>query len=410
MAISYNCPHCGQRFDVRDDLAGETGSCASCGETLTVPDPNNRFTGAAASDTFRFKPGFWGVVFVGGSFLMLLCLLLPAVRTVSERPRKNYCINNLKNLGLAMHNHHDVHQRLPLASSESRSGQPGQINGPNPAGYGWTVALLPFLEEQALWDRLAKSSSGWQVPPFDPQVTPVYATVPIGLLRCTSGAGLEHVRTAETEYQEHPTSAGMLPPARSTYVAFAASHVTNTTGSGAAQLFDASLGGGEYDGNGIIPFPKSTGSFHEGLGLNAATDGTSKTVMLCETREQGYAAWVDGQATWVVGAWPGNAQVPDVTQTADGFLGWSDEDARSRTALNVGQPHNSTKGDAYMTAAQYGAQFDRRWGPSSHHEYGAVNHVFVDGHVQSIVPDRIDRNVYLRAISRAGGEPIDTDW
>ena len=401
MTITFACPHCGQNFDVDESHAGNRGPCAKCGKLLAVPDVENRFAGAAASDRFRFKPGLWGVLFAGSLLLMVVALAVSAISTARQHAHRNRCISNLKHLGFAMHNHHDVHKRLPLASTEPRTGQPGMAGGPNPAGFGWTVALLPFLEEEPLYRQLESATGQWQYEPFDPLSKPELATTVLPILKCSYDQGPEHVDPSISEYQEVQTPQGKLAPARSTYVAFAASHFTNNRGLG--QLFEPASSPSGFDGNGAIPFPLVTSDFHQGLRLNAITDGTSKSVMLCETRERGYAAWIDGQATWVVGAWPGSKQTPTETGAADGLLGWPDTDTTGRTTLALDPKVYPQV--TYLNAKQYGSQHDRMFGPSSDHTGGVVNHAFADGHVSSIWPD-IDRNLYLRLISRDGGEAV----
>jgi prepilin-type N-terminal cleavage/methylation domain-containing protein/prepilin-type processing-associated H-X9-DG protein len=75
---------------------------------------------------------------------VLVGLLLPAVQAAREAARRASCQNNLRQLGIANHNYHDVHQTFP----------PGWINMPNsPANqetWGWNAFLLPFIEQENL--------------------------------------------------------------------------------------------------------------------------------------------------------------------------------------------------------------------------------------------------------------------
>jgi prepilin-type N-terminal cleavage/methylation domain-containing protein/prepilin-type processing-associated H-X9-DG protein len=78
---------------------------------------------------------------------ILVALLLPAVQAAREAARQTQCRNNLKQIGLAI---------LNYASTNRESLPPGGItNGPccgTPSGTCWTISILPFVEEQALYD------------------------------------------------------------------------------------------------------------------------------------------------------------------------------------------------------------------------------------------------------------------
>jgi len=75
---------------------------------------------------------------------VLIALLLPAVQQAREAARRSQCKNNLKQLGLAFHNYHDVHQTFPMGAM-----------APYWKG-NWRFSLLPFLEETALYNQLTR--------------------------------------------------------------------------------------------------------------------------------------------------------------------------------------------------------------------------------------------------------------
>jgi len=90
---------------------------------------------------------------------VLVALLLPAVQQAREAARRSQCKNNLKQIGLAIHNYADVHGTFPIGSSQFDNR--GSFIG-NRGFMGWSVALLPFVEQAALyqlWDPGADSSS-----------------------------------------------------------------------------------------------------------------------------------------------------------------------------------------------------------------------------------------------------------
>src|SRR5438874_1669093 len=79
---------------------------------------------------------------------VLVALLLPAVQAAREAARRTQCSNNLKQLGLAMHNYHDVAGRLPC--NINRVG--GATNDRNQASQ--LVNLLPYIEQKSLYDQI----------------------------------------------------------------------------------------------------------------------------------------------------------------------------------------------------------------------------------------------------------------
>jgi len=86
---------------------------------------------------------------------VLVALLLPAVQAAREAARRIQCTNNLKQLALACHNYNSAHGKLP-ASNYAFEGPPRY-----PLGWGsfagahtWIESLFPFIEEQAIYDRL----------------------------------------------------------------------------------------------------------------------------------------------------------------------------------------------------------------------------------------------------------------
>jgi len=82
---------------------------------------------------------------------ILIALLLPAVQAAREAARRSQCTNNLKQIGLALHMHHDQKRHFP----------PGHFwnpQWPNSADYGteacWIAYILPFIEQKALYDQI----------------------------------------------------------------------------------------------------------------------------------------------------------------------------------------------------------------------------------------------------------------
>ena len=84
---------------------------------------------------------------------VLVGLLLPAVQQAREAARRSTCINNLKQMGVALHSHHDVRQAFPVGMNCSNKN--GAIYATEKVmGWSWAARLLPFLEEVTLSETL----------------------------------------------------------------------------------------------------------------------------------------------------------------------------------------------------------------------------------------------------------------
>jgi prepilin-type N-terminal cleavage/methylation domain-containing protein/prepilin-type processing-associated H-X9-DG protein len=190
---------------------------------------------------------------------ILIGLLLPAVQKVREAAARAKCANNLKQIGLAAHNYHDVKRQLP----------PGYIatsNYPDTSpGWGWPTFLLPHLEQDALYRQLDLSK------PVQTQTA--IQTIVTGFL-CPS--------------DNPPAAAFPVTDGLGATVCLAApSSYAGTVGSDASEVEDEICNGVFYR--------------NSATRLTDITDGTSQTVLA------GDRAWSDTNGIWA-GA-PSNALV-----------------------------------------------------------------------------------------------------
>ena len=83
---------------------------------------------------------------------ILVALLLPAVQAAREAARRIQCINRLKQIGLALHNYHDALNVLPTGANVSNE-------------LSWNVFILPYMEQQALYERFAFGAGSYRGAP-----------------------------------------------------------------------------------------------------------------------------------------------------------------------------------------------------------------------------------------------------
>jgi prepilin-type processing-associated H-X9-DG protein len=159
MPIPFACPHCGKSTVVDDRFAGQTGPCSACGQMVTVPFPGGAPIypkpsgggGTAALIIGIAAAGLVGSVCVIG---ILVALLLPAVQAAREAARRSQSSNNLKQIGIALHNYHDTHGTFPPAYVADEDGTPL---------YSWRVLILPFMEQGHIYDQWDKEKA-WDSP------------------------------------------------------------------------------------------------------------------------------------------------------------------------------------------------------------------------------------------------------
>jgi prepilin-type N-terminal cleavage/methylation domain-containing protein/prepilin-type processing-associated H-X9-DG protein len=84
---------------------------------------------------------------------ILIALLLPAVQAARDAARRSQCTNNLKQIGLGLHNYHGVHNAFPFGHMFRGhwDGLPQDAAGGT--GFSWGTSILPFIEQKNIYDR-----------------------------------------------------------------------------------------------------------------------------------------------------------------------------------------------------------------------------------------------------------------
>ena len=230
---------------------------------------------------------------------VLIALLLPAIQTAREAARRGQCTNNLKQQGLAFHNYANAFGNFP---SSIRPAAPA-------ARFSWSVALLPFLDNQALYDKIDPSSN-WSATSTTGLYTipnAVTASTRLPVFECPSAAPSPSDLTRLDDDWDPASNANgyraALTTAIPTYLGGSASWTTYlTTGNGngrfAAPTDYATITQIEYaltqivgsDGNPVVDNYSAAGYNPAGIlprnsiaRLSDVKDGLSNTLLLTES-------------------------------------------------------------------------------------------------------------------------------
>ena len=198
----------------------------------------------------------------------LVGLLLPAVQSARESARRSACQNNLKQLGVALHNYHDAMRAFPRGNKCTTSALPptsASPGDPTATREPWTVAILPYAENVALYNRFdfnqafsshVNQSSRQQTTLPGSNPNPAAQDTRNPLFQCPSDPEL-------------PAS-----PLKNNY--FGVMGGVTASGQGAAFVNPSASTAYEIYNNGIL-------FLNSARGIKNITDGTSKTFLVGET-------------------------------------------------------------------------------------------------------------------------------
>ncbi len=280
---------------------------------------------------------------------VLIGLLLPAVQKVRAAAARTQCVNNLKQIGLALQNYHDSNKAFP-SGYVSNYDTSGNDTGP---GWGWAAFILPQIEQQAVHTAVQFNQS---------IEAPANANVRVQYLKT---------------YTCPADSAGLTWTARKYDLSGnPVATVCDVASANYVGVFGTSEPG--VDGDGVF-FRNSK------VRIGDITDGTSSTVVVGERSIR------LGPATWV-GSVTGANLFPQPPSTAPPIL-------NNGTGMCLG---HTGDGNGPGATNSYVNQF------SSPHTGGA-NFLFADGHV-AFLQTSMNYPVYKALSTRQGGEPIGGDY
>lgn len=283
---------------------------------------------------------------------ILIGLLMPAVQGAREAARRIQCSNNLKQIGLALHNYHDTHNAFPPGYISNVDAS-GTETGP---GWGWPGLILPQMEQAPLFNRIDISF------PIQHDINSFARSQSIPTLLCPSDSAPQIWLTQRRDLSSGNLLSDICEVASSNYVG-----VFGTTEPG-------------VDGDGIF-------SRNMAVRFRDIVDGTSTTLLV------GERSFRLGEATWT-GAVAGAVIVAD---GSDGVGTGPPEPAAGLVLGHTGDGNGPGAPRAHVN------QFH------SLHHGGGAQFAFCDGHV-AFLSSSIDYGVYQALTTRAGGEPVSSEF
>jgi type II secretory pathway pseudopilin PulG len=319
-----------------------------------------------------------------------LGILVPYIQWSREKARREACINNMKQLGLGMHNYHDSHKRFPGSADLIGSGPVKQAGG-------WSF-LLPVTSTVMYeygtdaFGKLLAAAVDDPISSTDKDVIAVRNTQ-VPELICPSNPN--------RQFQDPVNKLNAF---------------TNYKGMGATSaeslMCCADPNAPPPYGNAAHPISQPDGALFpgKGLGFRHFVDGTAKTIMAVETIDDSSSVWLAGSDATLVGM-PKLAMTAPA-ETGNGYPFWHPTGFNGQYGGNASPAIKSLR--TYLAydfspgskdAGSYPAGVGRtpKYGPSSGHP-GVVNHLFGDGAVRTIAKD-VDFAMYFFVVTRNNSDP-----
>jgi prepilin-type N-terminal cleavage/methylation domain-containing protein/prepilin-type processing-associated H-X9-DG protein len=291
---------------------------------------------------------------------VLVALLLPAVQSAREAARRSQCVNNLRQVGLSIHQFHDVNGFFP-ASGWTMAG-PG-----NPAGkyVGWRCLTLPFVEQQNVRELYDANLNWWE------GTNPTVAAIPLKVYRCPSTPAGPDVLSADAK-APRPAMTFATPVARTDYEAVMGVNPNTINPHLPTAIYSAT-------NRFSVMYRNSTTRFADVL------DGTSNTIMVVECA--------------------GRPQVFRLRRAASGLsndqgICWADSEGPF--SFDGASSDGRLEACGLACSAAMNRRNDNE--PFAFHP-GGSNALFADGHVQ-FVRDTVALPAFAALVTASSGEVV----
>ena len=299
---------------------------------------------------------------------ILIALLLPAVQAAREAARRMQCANNLKQVGLALHNHHSAYGRFPPGGAEDQPPFGQATGGVNSGMWGssWLVYLLPYMELDSIyasWDFSGKPPGGSGA--FNTNNLNLIRGLPMSGYCCPTSPLPQYCTPIST----NSTVAGTVAAVH--YVGISGAIGGLITGFSETR-YNTLQAGGIISGGGVL-FPNSQVSFAE------IRDGSSNVLVVGEQSD--WITDINGvQQDWRASQpWGWLIGVRSMTQPPN--FNAPDPDNRSSNQITIRYPINRKTGWAdNVGGTGVGAYVGANTPLNSAHS-GGINALFGDGSV-----------------------------
>jgi prepilin-type N-terminal cleavage/methylation domain-containing protein len=334
------------------------------------------------SDSFRRGFTLVELLVVIAIIGILIALLLPAVQAAREAARRSQCTNNLKQMGLALHNYHDIFKTFPRWAQ--RPVDPANNSHWN--GYSVHVRILPFMEQRPLYDAIKTASQNF----------------------CLSGHSINSThQSARVDAYICPSA----PPYGDVNWKSSCNYPLNA---------GPNIGWGSAD-NGVFRVDVE-------VGMRDITDGTSNTIMVGEQLTSDGNTNNTTQYRFPFDIVRGIAWTGSRTSTSQGAITQADLETYGQACAAATDNHTGSSGQAFLRPVHFYTAFTTlappNWKypscmscsgcsagdstgvyPSRSMHPGGTNHCIADASVR-FISESVDVTLYQGLGSRNGGETV----